>query len=113
MVLDRTQRGKDVFSPPSLRCGPRIGRGKPLDSIAPFVPVLNERIKAIALARGATLVDVYAALAADMGANISTDNLHPTDKGLQVIAETFIHRHPHKTRQHTVTTSSLFRRRCA
>lgn len=112
MVLAARNAGKEVFlaTIAPMRY-PGSAGGKPTDGIGPFVPILNERIKAIAVARGATLVDVYTALAANMGANISSDNLHPTDLGLQVIAETFYTAIRTRLDSTPTPASSLFRRR--
>lgn len=112
MVLAARDAGKEVFlaTIAPMRY-PNPGPGKPLDAPGPFVPVLNDRIKAIAASRDAALVDVYAALVADMAANISSDNLHPTDRGLQVIAETFYAAVRQKLDSTPVPASSLFKRR--
>lgn len=59
------------------------------EASGPLVPVLNERIKAIATARGAYLVDIYAAMNANLANTISVDNLHPTELGIRVMADTF------------------------
>ncbi len=59
------------------------------DVVAKLIPGFNAQLKTMALARGATVVDVNAALAADLARYISSDDLHPTAEGLQVIGETF------------------------
>ncbi len=111
MVLRARQANKEVFlaTIAPMRY-PGVAGGKSLDGVGPFVPILNERIRAIAVARGAILVDVYTALAADMNANISSDNLHPTDKGLQVIAETFYTAIRTRLDSTPAPASSLFKR---
>jgi lysophospholipase L1-like esterase len=111
MVLAARNASKEVFlaTIAPMRY-PGSAGGKQLDAVGPFVPILNDRIKAIAASRGATLVDVYTALAADMGANISSDNLHPTDRGLQVIAETFYTAIRTKLDSTPVPAFSLFKR---
>jgi lysophospholipase L1-like esterase len=112
MVMRARQANKEVFlaTIAPMRY-PGSAGGKPTDGVGPFVPILNERIKAIASKYNAVLVDVYAALAADMAANISSDNLHPTDKGLQVIAETFYAAIRTRLDSTPTSASSLFRRR--
>jgi lysophospholipase L1-like esterase len=52
--------------------------------IAPF----NDRVRALAAARGVVLVDVYNAMINDLSL-IGVDDLHPTDRGFAVIADTF------------------------
>lgn len=112
MVRDARAAGKDVFlaTIPPMRY-PNPGPGKPLDAPGPWVPVLNERIKSIASSRGAVLVDVYAALIGDIAGNISNDNLHPSDKGLQLIAETFYAAVRARYDITPTPASSLFKRR--
>ena len=112
MVVRARQANKEVFlaTIAPMRY-PNPGPGKRLDAPGPLVPVLNERIKAIAVRHGAVLVDVYAALVADLAANISSDNLHPTDRGLQVIAETFFTAIRARLDSTPTPLSSLFTRR--
>jgi lysophospholipase L1-like esterase len=50
------------------------------------VPILNERIKAIAPAENVTLVDLYAVVTPDL---IGSEGKHATPEGNQVIADTF------------------------
>jgi lysophospholipase L1-like esterase len=59
------------------------------DAVAALVPLLNARIRTVAMNRGVPLVDVYAAMVNDIPSLISIDNLHPTAAGLRVIGETF------------------------
>lgn len=112
MVLAAQAAGKEVFlaTIAPMRY-PNPGPGKILDAPGPLVPVLNERIKAIASSRGAVLVDVYAALIGNIAGNISNDNLHPSDQGLQVIAETFYAAVRARFDITPTPASSLFRRR--
>lgn len=85
-MIDIAQsRGVQVFIatiPPQRAGGSR-------DAVSKLIPGLNTQLKTMAAGKGATVVDVNAALSADIAAYISEDDLHPTDAGLQVIAETF------------------------
>lgn len=56
---------------------------------AEFVPELNQRIASVAAAEGATLVNVYAPLSADVKRYIGADGLHPTEAGFALMAQTF------------------------
>lgn len=91
MVMRARGLGKEVFlaTIPPMRYPPPPGTIRDRSDSGPLVPLLNDRIRAIAAARGATLVDIYAALNADLNGTISVDNLHPNDHGMQVIADTF------------------------
>ena len=68
---------------PPQRPGAPNGRGAGL-----VVPV-NDQIKPMASAQGATVVDLYAAFAGDVNALIGPDGLHPTPAGYDLIAHTF------------------------
>ena len=56
--------------------------------VAALVPDFNKEIRAIAQRTGATLVDIEPVIAADMSL-IGNDDLHLTERGYGVIAETF------------------------
>jgi lysophospholipase L1-like esterase len=56
---------------------------------AEFVPELNQRITAVAQSEGATLVDLYTPLSADIKRYIGGDGLHPTEAGFTLMAQTF------------------------
>lgn len=90
MVQLAQQSGKTVFlatvSPIRYPAPPGTTNR---NASGPLVPLLNERIRAIALQRGVVLVDIYAAMNADLAGTISTDNLHPTELGIRVMADTF------------------------
>lgn len=90
MVSNARARGVTVFlaTIPPMRYPAPPGTSN-RNTAGPLVPVLNDRIRAIAATRGAVLVDIYAAMNADLAGTIGIDNLHPTQKGLQVIADTF------------------------
>jgi lysophospholipase L1-like esterase len=63
-------------------------RQPPRDPYVFWIPVMNDRIRAIATAENVPLVDMYAVFAQDMSL-IGIDDVHPTAKGFQVMAETF------------------------
>jgi lysophospholipase L1-like esterase len=65
----------------------RLGGAR--DEVARMIPAFNDRIRALAASRNVPLVDVYAALAVNIPAYISGDDLHPTAGGHRVIGETF------------------------
>ncbi len=56
---------------------------------ADFVPELNQRIASVAGSEGATLVDLYTPLSADVKRYIGADGLHPTEAGFTLMAQTF------------------------
>ena len=56
---------------------------------AEFVPGLNQQIADVAASEGATLVDLYAPLSADIKRYIGADGLHPTEAGFTLMAQTF------------------------
>jgi lysophospholipase L1-like esterase len=90
MVSNAQGRGVTVFLatiPPQRAPAPpgTVNR----DAVAALVPLLNARIRVVAMNRGVPLVDVYAAMVNDIPSLISVDNLHPTGAGLRVIGETF------------------------
>jgi lysophospholipase L1-like esterase len=54
-----------------------------------FVPELNGRIASVASSEGATLVDLYTPMSADVKRYIGQDGLHPTEQGFTLMAQTF------------------------
>ena len=68
---------------------PPIAPGGPNSGSIPLVAPFNAQIRNIAARRGATLVDVYSALNADISRYYLIDDLHPLAEGLRVIGETF------------------------
>ena len=72
-----------TFPPQFVGTPPHRGAG------APFVPELNQRIAAAAQSEGATLVDLYTPMSADVKRYIGVDGLHPTQQGFTLMAETF------------------------
>lgn len=94
---------------PPMRYPPPPGT-RDRSAAGPLVPTLNNRIRQLATAHGVTLVDIYAAMNADLAGTIGDDNLHPTVKGLEVIADTFYAAIRQTLDSTPVTTSALFRR---
>ncbi len=85
MVDEAQRRGIEVFIatiPPQ-----RVGGNR--TSVAQHIPALNDEIRALAARRGATLVDIFAALNQNLNLYIGQDDLHPTDAGFTAIADTF------------------------
>lgn len=68
---------------------PQRSGGRRPAGIPEQVPLLNERIRAFAKAEGLVLADVYDAMKDDLPLLIGQDDLHPTPRGFEVIAEVF------------------------
>lgn len=81
------------------------------NEVAQQIPGFNAQLKAMATAKGATVVDVNAAMSADLNRYIGPDDLHPTAEGLRLIGETFYAAIREKLDSTPVPASSLFRRR--
>ena len=64
---------------------PGLRRSIPTSVLQSF----NERLLSVARGEGAVLVDLYAALAADVTTYIGADGLHPTEDGYRRMAEAF------------------------
>ena len=79
--------------------------------VARQIPGFNAQLKAMATAKGVTVVDVNAAMSADLNRYIGPDDLHPTAEGLRLIGETFYAAVRQKLDSTPVPTSSLFKRR--
>lgn len=87
MISAAMVRGTQVFlaTVPPQRIASNPNRGR----VAVVIPTLNAEIRALAVRRGVTLVDIYAALNENLNLYIGLDHLHPTEAGFQRIAETF------------------------
>lgn len=85
MVRTARQRGVAVFvgTLPPVRPGGRLSL--PVSLVQAF----NDGIRAGAASEGAVLVDLHAAMAANVTTLIGIDGLHPTEAGYQRMAETF------------------------
>lgn len=84
MASEARNRGLRVFIA-TLTPGGSGGRGIP-DF---FLQNYNDRMRQVARGEGAVLVDLYAALSADVNAYIGIDGLHPNEAGYRKMAETF------------------------
>jgi lysophospholipase L1-like esterase len=87
MVRDARSRGTVVFlaTIPPQRAGGLRNR----DRVAALIPSFNDQVRAVAARQGAVLVDVYAAVQPDLQRLIGIDDLHLTEAGYQVVAQTF------------------------
>jgi lysophospholipase L1-like esterase len=86
MVIEAKNQGIQVglaTIPPQRSGGPRNR-----DSTAALVPGFNDRIRSLAAAQGAALIDVYAAMKDNLSL-IGIDDLHPTMQGYEVMAGVF------------------------
>jgi len=66
-----------------------IAPGGPNNDSVPLVPIFNANIRGLAGRKGVPVVDVYAALNADIARYYVGDDLHPTSEGLRLIGDTF------------------------
>ena len=84
MVRLAKGRGVLVF----LATIPPQRTGGARDAAARLVPAFNDGVRGIAQREGVTLVDLYAAMVGDPSL-IGPDDLHPTDRGHEVMAQLF------------------------
>jgi lysophospholipase L1-like esterase len=85
MILDARRRGIRPYlaTIPPMRDGSRGGAQA-------LVPRFNDSVRTLALQQGVMpVVDVYAALNADVNTYIGFDGLHPTPQGYVMVADTF------------------------
>jgi len=85
MVIIAKGQGRTVMLATIVPARP----GGPWDATARAIPAFNDEVRAIAARHSVVLVDVFAALNADIARYIGTDDLHPSEAGHQLIAETF------------------------
>lgn len=86
LAAEGRRRGARVFIallPPSI-----AGRQRSVPDSA--IRAFNERLYAIAQGERAVVVDLYAALASDVGRYIGPDGLHPNEAGYRRIADEFL-----------------------
>jgi lysophospholipase L1-like esterase len=86
MVTDGQEAGAKMFLATIPPQRPNGARNR--TAVAALIPEFNKEIRAIAQRTHATLVDIEPVILADMSL-IGDDDLHPTERGYQVIAETF------------------------
>ena len=53
------------------------------------IPGFNAQVRLMAARRGAILVDIFAAMNADVTRYVGADDLHPSEEGMRLIGETF------------------------
>ena len=85
MVRDSQNRGAIVF----LATIPPQRLGGKRDQVARLIPTFNDEVRAVAQRTWAIPVDVYGAILPNIDLLIGVDDLHPTEKGFEVIADTF------------------------
>lgn len=85
MVLTAKRQGRTVMLATIVPARP----GGPWDAAARSIPEFNNEVRAIAARHNVVLVDVFAALNADIARYVGSDDLHPSEAGHQLIAETF------------------------
>jgi lysophospholipase L1-like esterase len=110
MIDSATGQGVTVFiaTVPPQRENGAFGRTE----VARQIPGFNAQLKAMATSKGVNLVDVNAAMSADLNRYIGPDDLHPTAEGLRLIGETFYAAVREKLdTTPTPISSSLFTRR--
>jgi lysophospholipase L1-like esterase len=89
MIRDARGRGVRVFLGTILPERPDACRaGDFCDGVYDTVAT-NAKLRALASAEGATLVDLYAAFDGQTSALLSLDGLHPNEAGYSKMAETF------------------------
>ena len=86
MIEESRRRGASVIFIATI---PPIAPGGSNNGAIFKVLQLNEEIRDLAVRKGAHLVDVYAALNADVSKYYAGNDLHPTGEGMRVIGETF------------------------
>lgn len=88
LAREGRRRGARVFI--GLLPPPIAGRQRSVpDGV---VRQFNDQLRGIAAGEGAVVVDVYSALAADVGRYIGADGHHPTEAGYRRIADEFLAR---------------------
>lgn len=85
MAKEARLRGARVF----LATVPPVRSDAKLPIPAALIASLNDQIRRTALGEGAVVVDVHAALAADLARYFGVDGLHPNEAGYRRIAEVF------------------------
>lgn len=68
---------------------PPVAPGGTYNSISPFIAPFNDKVRAVAAQMGVPLVDVFAALNADLPRYYMGDDVHPTGEALRLIGDLF------------------------
>jgi lysophospholipase L1-like esterase len=89
MVRSARSRGITVFVGTLLPQRPNACRGYDFCDGVNDTVLLNARIRTMAAAEGALLVDLYAAFEGRTGTLLGLDGLHPNEAGYQKMAELF------------------------
>jgi lysophospholipase L1-like esterase len=87
MAKAQNRRVAIATVPPQRVNGFRVPPRDP--AVIALIPVLNDRIRALAVAENIVLADVFQAMQGDLSL-IGADDLHPTARGYEVIADTFL-----------------------
>lgn len=85
MIDSAQSRGLKVMLATLTPQNPNGFRGGNAGLVASF----NDQVRMLAISKGVTLVDVYAAFGGDLSLISSSDGLHPTAAGYHRIADTF------------------------
>jgi lysophospholipase L1-like esterase len=88
MIDSAQNRGLKVMLATLTPQNPNGRLGGNAGLVVPF----NDQVRTLAISKGVTLVDVYAAFGGDLSLINSSDGLHPTVAGYQRIADTFFAR---------------------
>jgi lysophospholipase L1-like esterase len=83
LAREGRRRGARVFI-----CTLAPGRPGRIQILRSTLDYINDRLRQVARAEGAVLVDVFTALLPDVNANVSIDGLHLTPLGYRRVAET-------------------------
>jgi lysophospholipase L1-like esterase len=68
---------------------PPVAPGGVYNSISPYIAPFNVKVRAVAAQAGVPLVDVFAALNADLPRYYVGDDVHPTGEALRLIGDLF------------------------
>jgi lysophospholipase L1-like esterase len=85
MVQEAKSRGVQV----GLATVPPQRPGGRRDAVAKLIPGFNDRIRTLASEEQVVLIDVFNAMKEDLSL-IGVDDLHPTVRGYEVMAEVFL-----------------------
>lgn len=86
MIIESRARGARVFLATMLPTKPG---GRNTQSV-PLLELMNTKLRALATAEGAVLVNLYDPMLPDAATLIGTDGLHPTEAGYRKMADLFM-----------------------